>query len=127
MKTPPETRKEVFVLKFEKAQQTAEIRERMRGGAGRALIRRLAPQDAMPGNCRLIAEITLEPGCSIGSHAHEGETEVFYFTAGRGRVNDDGTWVDVQPGDALVTGNATHAVENTGDAPLIFTAVIILH
>lgn len=114
-------------MKFERSAQRAEIREKMRGGEGRTAIRRLAPAEVLPGNCRLAAEIRLDPGCSIGSHEHMGETEIFYFTSGTGRADDNGETVDVGPGDVLVTGNASHAVTNTGSEPLIFTAVIILH
>lgn len=114
-------------MKITKDMQEVEVRAEMRGGKGSAIIRQLVKRDLLPEKCRLLAEITLEPGCSIGSHAHEGETEVFYFTWGRGEVDDNGTVVPVTEGDVLVTSNAFHAVENTGDSPLVFTAVILLH
>jgi mannose-6-phosphate isomerase-like protein (cupin superfamily) len=112
---------------FRRSAQRAEIREKMRGGEGQAIVRRLAPVEALPSNCRLIGEIRLEPGCSIGSHEHMGETEIFYFTSGIGQVDDNGELITVGPGDVVVTGDAYHAVANAGSEPLIFTAVIIRH
>jgi len=103
-----------------------EIREKMRGGEGHAEICPLVQSGALPAKMRLMSEITLKSGCSIGFHQHMGETEVFYFTAGQGQADDDGVLVDVKQGDVLVTQNAGHAVSNNGNEDLVFTAVIVL-
>ena len=100
------------------------LRPNMRGGSGTAELRALMPE--LPRNLRLFSRIELAPGCSIGYHVHEGETELFYFVEGHGRACDDGNWQEVFPGDAMSTPDGHgHAVENTSDAPLVFIAAIV--
>jgi len=112
-------------MKVERKQQIDDLREQMRGGKGTVIVRSLTADAAKPEKLRLMAEITINPGCSIGYHKHEGETEIFYFTAGEGVADDNGQLIKVSAGDVLITGNAGHAVENTGDIPLVMTAVIV--
>ena len=102
-----------------------ELREKMRGGNGTVILDTV-PGELLPNHTRLAGVLTLEKGCSIGSHAHEGETEIFVFQSGCGIVEDNGVEKPVAPGDVVLTGGgATHAVTNTGDEPLVFTAVIV--
>ena len=106
------------------SEQALEKRPNMRGGNGEVLLRALMPE--LPTAARLFSRIELAPGCSIGYHIHENETELFYFASGSGRANDDGNWIDVTAGDAMSTSSGHgHAVENTGSEPLILLAVII--
>jgi mannose-6-phosphate isomerase-like protein (cupin superfamily) len=109
-------------------QMTTEVRENMRGGAGKASMAHIAKGEDLPKNVRLSAVLTLEPGCSIGWHVHEKETEIFYFVAGSGSVNDNGTTVAVTAGDCLITPDGCgHSVENNGSEALVFFAVIVLN
>ncbi|NLO99293.1 MAG: cupin domain-containing protein, partial [Clostridiaceae bacterium] len=72
-------------------------------------------------------QITLEPGCSIGSHVHDQEEEIYYILSGTGTVNDNGVVKNVGPGDAIKTGDGeSHSISNNGDVPLVFLAAIIL-
>ena len=106
------------------SEQTLEKRPNMRGGNGTVELRALMPE--LPAAVRLFSRIELAPGCSIGYHVHENETELFYFASGSGRVSDDGNWIDVHAGDAMSTPSGHgHAVENTGSEPLILLAVIV--
>lgn len=108
-----------------KADHAIDVREKMRGGNGSARLEKLMPQ--LPEKTRLFSTITLAPGSSIGEHTHEGETELFYFVSGTGRVLDDGVSIDVCAGDAMSTGSGhSHGVENTGAEPLVLVAVIVL-
>ena len=101
-----------------------EKRPNMRGGSGTVELRALVPE--LPEKMRLFSRIELAPGCSIGYHVHENETELFYFASGSGRVCDNGDWHDVAAGDAMATPNGHgHAVENTGSDPLILLAAIV--
>ena len=106
------------------SEQELSKRPNMRGGNGTVELKAL--QQALPANVRLFSRIELAPGCSIGYHVHENETELFYFASGHGRACDDGVWVEVAPGDSMSTGNGHgHAVENTGDEPLVLIACIV--
>ncbi len=103
----------------------SETREKMRGGTGSARLTALSQE--LPGKMRLFSQITLAPGSSIGYHVHEGETELFYFVKGAGRVMDDGEPVDVKAGDCMSTPSGHgHSVENTGGEDLVFVAAIVL-
>jgi mannose-6-phosphate isomerase-like protein (cupin superfamily) len=104
-----------------------EEKERMRNGDGIVRITHLLDGSAEK-NARLFAEITLNPGCSIGNHDHVSETEYYFILAGTGIVNDDGKEIEVKQGDTIITGNgASHSIKNTGAVPLVFHAVIITY
>ena len=104
-----------------------EGKENMREGIGTTHITYLLDGSTQK-NARMFAEITLNPGCSIGYHQHNSETEYYFILSGIGTVNDDGKEVEVKQGDAIITGNgASHSIKNTGSVPLIFHAVIITY
>jgi mannose-6-phosphate isomerase-like protein (cupin superfamily) len=104
-----------------------EKKEKMRGGEGIVNFTYFVPNDTET-NARMLAEISLEPGASIGYHQHDKETEYFIFISGAGTANDNGTEHPVKPGDVMVTGNgASHSVKNTGAVPLVFSALIVTH
>lgn len=105
-----------------------EIREQMRGGKGSIKITHILKQDELKGKCRLCAQMSLEPGSSVGLHRHENEEEIYYITRGKGLVNDNGTETEVNAGDVVLTPDGEeHSIENIGDEPLEFTAVILLY
>jgi len=104
-----------------------ENKEKMRDGNGITTIRHLVNCENEK-NVRLIAEITLPPGASIGEHRHDAETEYYLILSGSGHVNDNGKNIEVKPGDAVVTGGgASHSITNSGDVPLVFHAVIVTY
>jgi mannose-6-phosphate isomerase-like protein (cupin superfamily) len=104
-----------------------EQKEKMRGGEGTVSLVHLADCEKEK-NIRLLAELTLPPGASIGSHRHEGETEYFLVLSGSGLVDDDGTERAVTAGDTIITGGgASHSVKNTGAGPLVMHAVIVTY
>ena len=104
-----------------------EYREHMRGGEGTVQISHAALPEMLPPGLRLHAQLTLPPGASIGGHAHECETELFYVLQGQGEMLENGIWVPLSPGDATSTGNgASHALRNSGDVPFVVMATIIL-
>jgi len=104
-----------------------ENRERLRDGEGLARLTHIVDAGAEK-NVRLLAEISLEPGASIGYHKHETETEYFFILSGTGLVNDDGKELEVKPGDSIITGNgASHSLKNTGSDPLVLHAVIVTY
>ncbi len=103
----------------------SQVRAEMRGGTGSVKITNLV--DELP-HGRLLAEITIPPGGSIGEHTHDEETEYYIITSGTGVVVDDGVEVDVSPGDVVTTGGgATHSIRASGQSPLVFIALIIIH
>lgn len=106
-------------------QQSHSVREFMRGGRKHVEQTKLSAQ--LPESMRMFNVLTLIPGASIGYHVHEGETELFYFLEGNGRVQDDDRFFDVSAGDTMATFSGHgHAVENTGDTNLVILAAIVL-
>ena len=104
-----------------------EVKERMRDGEGNTHLTYLLDGSTQK-NARMFAEITLNPGCSIGYHRHDSETEYYFILSGTGIVNDDGKEVQVMQGDSIITGNgAFHSIKNIGTVPLIFYAVIVTY
>ncbi len=109
------------------SEMTLETREKMRGGDGTVKLKNIFSTDEIKGKCRLFSQITLEPGCSIGSHEHDREEEIYYILSGSGTIDDNGIIKVVDPGDAIKTGGGEfHSIKNSGDEPLVFMAVIIL-
>ncbi len=104
-----------------------ELKERMRDGEGTATVVNFVDGATMK-NARLLSEITLPPGASIGEHRHDSETEYYIILEGSGKVADNGTDQPVKAGDVVVTGDgAAHSIKNTGSVPLKFHAVIITY
>ncbi|MDR3249068.1 MAG: cupin domain-containing protein [Treponema sp.] len=103
----------------------SESKEKMRDGEGTTRFTYLVDTEKEK-NIRMLSEVTLPPGASIGYHDHVNETEYYLILSGTGEVNDDGTVKPVKPGDAMITGNgASHSIKNTGNLPLVFHAIIV--
>ncbi|MDR2143191.1 MAG: cupin domain-containing protein [Treponema sp.] len=102
-----------------------EVKEKMRGGEGTVTLVHFTGCENEK-NIRLLAEITLPPGASIGKHQHDGETEYFLIVSGSGVVDDDGVEKQVSAGDSIITsGGASHSIRNTGNVPLVLNAAIV--
>ena len=100
--------------------------ENMCGGNGHVLIRHILGEKELNGKCRLYAQVTLEPGCSLGYHEHHGESETYYILSGQGEYSDNGLYRPVQPGDITFTPDGKgHGLANTGNTDLVFMALII--
>lgn len=101
--------------------------EHMCGGNGHVIIKHILDEREMHGKCRLYAQVTIEPGCSLGYHEHHGESEIYYILSGKGIYSDNGTLRMVKPGDKTVTPSGCgHALSNSGDEALVFMALIIM-
>jgi quercetin dioxygenase-like cupin family protein len=99
----------------------------MRGGTGQATVTDLLDAGEYTGKARLIATITLEPGCSIGEHVHENEEEVFYIISGTALYNDNGQDVTLNIGDSCVClAGQMHSIANAGEKETLVFAAIIL-
>ncbi|MDO4538217.1 MAG: cupin domain-containing protein [Coriobacteriales bacterium] len=99
----------------------------IRDGIGEVEMHLIAESvEELYGKGRLFNRMTIAPGNSIGEHKHEGDNEIFYFLSGTGEYNNNGTIVQVGPGDTTMCSDGeTHALVNTGDVPLEFIALIL--
>ncbi|MGK2938108.1 MAG: cupin domain-containing protein [Solirubrobacteraceae bacterium] len=82
-------------------------------------IRELAGRVSLPAVNQSLAEATVPPGGATTEHYHRVTEELYYFTAGVGRLRIDGQERDVKPGDCVVIRpGAVHKLWNTGEEPL---------
>ena len=110
-----------------RSENRAERDQCVRNGNGLVHFKDIANQDELYNHARLFSHLTVNPGCSIGTHTHEHETEFFYILKGEGLFHDNGVDVKVHPGDVCATGyGAEHSMENISDEPLEFVALIML-
>lgn len=101
--------------------------EHMCGGVGHVLIKEILDKEQLNGKCRLYAQVTLEPGCSLGFHEHHEESETYYIISGKGIYSDNGTLRMVEAGEMTFTPNGKgHAMTNAGEEELVFMALIIV-
>jgi len=108
------------------SEMTVENRANMRGGQGTVKLEHWFKPEAFGAKVRLCTRMTLEPGVTIGDHTHAMEDEIYLILSGAGRILENGEWVSIRAGDAILTGKGgSHSVENNGDKPLVIAAVII--
>ena len=103
-----------------------EVREKMRDGAGSVQLTHFAGSAELNDKGRLFAKITLQPGCGIGYHVHEKDSELFYILSGVAKYNDNGVDVTVSAGDVTVTpAGQGHSIHNDGTEVVELVAVIV--
>ena len=107
-------------LQFDTVEE--QVIPQMRGGEGAACLRMYtdAHNKIMRGR--------LEPGCSIGLHTHDTNSEIIYVLTGRGKMLFDGGEERLEMGDChyCPMGHA-HSLINDSDQPLTFFAVVPQH
>ncbi len=108
-------------------ERETEIRKNMRAGEGEVTIKHYFKQNEMNARCRLCAQLIIPPGAGIGLHDHSNEDEVFIIQQGKGMAIDEGKEIEVEAGDAILTGKgASHAIKNISQQEnLVVTTVII--
>lgn len=98
------------------------------GGKGSAEMKTLLPAEESANSGRLFAEVTLEPGASVGYHEHKGEYEIYYITSGTGVITEDGKEYTATVGDLhQCKSGSSHGIENRSGEPLSFIAMIIFN
>ena len=99
-------------------------REKLAGGEGILYGKySFTRNDPTPGMAiKEIGWMTLQPGASIGMHTHKDNEDVYVIVSGEGTFTDsDGKKTVVRDGDITIARPGdSHALANTGKAPLIF-------
>jgi len=109
-----------------KADYPVQQVENMRGGDGTITVENLLTPAELYEKGRLYARLTIEPGCSIGYHVHEGEMESYYILSGKAEVSDNGEMAVLGSGDSVWTPSGEgHSAKNIGDTPLEMIALIL--
>ncbi|UQZ88411.1 cupin domain-containing protein [Deltaproteobacteria bacterium Smac51] len=104
------------------------VREKAQGGEGEIRGRHPFKAEERPQDTRfkMIGEMTLPVGASIGFHVHENDEEIYIIVSGRGIYTDnDKKTYAVTVGDVTLTRRGEgHGLANDGGEPLVFSAVI---
>ena len=96
----------------------------IRGGTGAARGVDLLKLGDMAGVVSL-GRITLEPGSTIGEHAHPNTEDLYLILEGQGIGVLNGERFPVGPGDLfLVKAGGTHGLINDSDRPLTFLGLL---
>ena len=105
---------------------SVELREHMREGDGVVQITNFVQKPELYDKGRLFGKITLEPGCSIGYHVHEKDSELFYILKGTAEYNDNGVMTTVSAGDVAITPmGGGHSIANHSGETVELIALIV--
>ena len=123
----PGIHKEGVIMVRRESECAISYKEHMRDGKGTVQLTSFISGAAeLNEKGRLFSKITLNPGCSIGFHIHEGESELFYFMKGSGIYSDNGELKNVTAGDVAICPAGTgHGIENNTEEVLEIAAVIL--
>jgi mannose-6-phosphate isomerase-like protein (cupin superfamily) len=87
---------------------------------------KLLEESQMHGKAKIFARVALRPGSMAPLHKHEGTFEAFYFLAGKGLVDDNGTLTEVKVGDVVFTNDGeSHSIKNIGETDLEYIALVV--
>lgn len=112
-----------MIIKTDSRQR--EIIKHMRGGDGTVEKFNYVPVP-MERHVKMMMEICLNPGCSIGPHTHEGESEIFFCKAGELVLDDNGIEKPMHSGDVSICFSGEHhGITNRTKEPASVFAVII--
>jgi mannose-6-phosphate isomerase-like protein (cupin superfamily) len=111
-----------------KKDMRSETKHNLRDGKGSLEFTHVLEQGDIHTKNRLTAVIRIPPGCSIGTHEHQKEEEIFYVLKGVGTITENGTVSEIGAGDVAVTqSGGSHSIENRGETELEILAVILLY
>ena len=100
--------------------------ERAMGGTGKATFHRPFSMDELGHRFQNLTRVTLNPGDSVGEHAHTENAEVYYMLEGSATMTEDGKQTVISAGDAEFCGDGhTHGICNHTDKPCSFLAIIV--
>lgn len=100
-------------------------KENLRGGNGKVNFDYLLGAETLGKAGSMFAQISLEPGSSIGVHKHEGEFEAYYILKGEADYNDNGVVKKISAGDVVCCPDGeVHGITNSGKETLVFVAFI---
>ena len=99
----------------------------VRNGQGLIHIKHLTDKEGLYGHRRMFAHITVDPGCSVGYHDHQHETEFYYIIKGEAVFQDDDQEVLLHAGDIAATGYGhSHGLINRTEEPVELIALSVM-
>ncbi len=103
------------------------VKENLCDGYGKAHFTDFCEEGDLPSKCKLATLLTLETGCSIGPHVHDGNTEFYCVVSGEGETSDDGGEKQtLREGDVMLTGGGgSHYIKCISEEPLKLIAIVL--
>lgn len=87
------------------------------GGNGDVIINHYIDEKLINDSIVMYAEVVLKPGCSLGYHQHNGNSETIVVLKGTAEYNDNGTAMTLQAGDTVHCPDGEwHSIGNSADA-----------
>jgi len=107
-------------------QRINQPRERLKDGKGIVMFENFLEKESQPEHVRVLSEMVIEPGCSIGKHTHTNECEIYLMTEGEAVYNDNGEERFISEGDMTVCLDGEfHAIENRTNKTVRALAIIV--
>lgn len=109
-----------MLIKFDEINDT--VLEKFKGGEG-TMITKIFND----GNCKIM-RCRLLPHSHLGLHTHEGNSEMIFVLAGKGKVLYDGEYLTLNPGDChYCPMGHEHSLINDTDEDLFTLAIVPEH
>ena len=91
--------------------------EHFQGGEGTVHFDHILETEQMHGMNRVYAKVTLQKGCSVGYHIHEGDGEDYYVIKGTATIDDNHERIiTLQSGEHYFTPSGKgHSLTNLDD------------
>ena len=103
-----------------------DARTKVRDGSGYVVMYHLFEESELMGKAKACTRLVLDPGCSIGSHPHGPDAEIYYVAKGTIVCNDNGEEKLLHEGDVVFTANGhTHGIRNDSrETAELFTIIL---
>lgn len=111
-----------------KKEETLEVEyiENMHGGDGTIEITYFAKTGELNYRGKFYAKVVVHPGCSIGFHTHEEDSEIIYVENGTLLYSDNGKEMTLSKGDVTICPSGKgHSMTNAGNDDLVMMANVI--
>ncbi|WP_293736718.1 cupin domain-containing protein [uncultured Phascolarctobacterium sp.] len=98
------------------------------GGNGDVIIEHYIEEKLLNDSVVMYAKVILKPGCSLGYHTHNGNSETIVVLQGIADYNDNGTPMTLHAGDKVhCPSGESHSIGNPADAKedLLLQALVI--
>ncbi len=107
-------------------EKKTEVFKNRFGGEGEAVIEHVIDETLYGGRVTLFSRCLLKPGCSLGYHEHKGNSETYFILKGKPTYNDNGTVIELKPGDTTFCPEGTsHGIANNTEEDVLFMAIIV--
>ncbi len=109
-----------------KSEMQTEYKSNLRGGVGNLAFRHLFSAGELGERATMLAEVTLQPGESVGVHPHTENGELYWVLSGSVTVTEDEQEFVLRAGDAEFCADGhTHSIRNHTPEPAVFLALIL--